>query len=291
MKSDLHHTKFLDTVCGETGLAYPARGSQPIDLEVTQYEDSPMNRKTFACESVRPSPDLELILGACKTVNAEEGQHNCFGCAFVPSSGSRIGITRQRLQPELKALHSTLEDGSVMNTLKRVLFLGLLALASSIPVAIAQTDHLSIPSSGFTPQLASDGYTGNESGTARHFLGTGTLMFAPVNLPDGVTVKNLRCGGRANSTNFRMLFTLRGNRAQVLNVDLAEVATSFEGTGFQFTGTTIINEPVIDNATFNYYIIATVEASAGGSCGSDCLIGFCRIEFAPREIFADRFED
>jgi hypothetical protein len=160
-----------------------------------------------------------------------------------------------------------------------LLTMTLLLLLLTNPATAQSTRHIMIPSSSFTPQQSDDGYSGNQSGTNRHLGATGFLMFAPVNLPHGATVTEFRCGAGANTPDFRMRFTLRGNQAQVLNVDLAEVATSFGGTGFEVRVTTSINEPVIDNLTFNYYIVATVDDLVGGSCGFDCRIGFCRITY------------
>lgn len=156
-----------------------------------------------------------------------------------------------------------------------------LCLMSIAAFAQTETSFLSIPSSGFTPQNVKDavGYDGNQTGTARRFQGN-FRMYAPVNLPHGATVNHFRCGGRAASNEFRLIFTLRRNEPQQANVDMATVMTDFEQIGFQFvgTGTTPIVSPVINNATFNYYIVAETSAFDVGFC-SDCSVGFCRIRY------------
>jgi len=162
-------------------------------------------------------------------------------------------------------------------------------------VALAQssTRYLSIPSSGFTPRFSEGaggdaGYSGNASGTARFFEGS-VLMFAPVNLPDGATVTSLRCGGAAPPTDFRIVFTLRRNEPQQANVDMAAVMTTFQGVGFQFVTTGDVVEAVVDNATFNYYMVATIDNQDAGFC-SNCTIGFCRVGYLESSVFADGFE-
>jgi hypothetical protein len=153
----------------------------------------------------------------------------------------------------------------------------LFLLIASVALAQSPTHFLSIPSSGFTPQTSEDGYSGNQSGTARFFQ-AGLLMFAPVNLPHGATVTSMRCGGRAPRSDFRIIFTLRRNEPQLANVDMATVMTTFEGIGFQFVGTSSITSPVVNNSRFNYYIVAEADAIDVGFCTS-CSIGFCRIGY------------
>jgi hypothetical protein len=145
-----------------------------------------------------------------------------------------------------------------------------------------QFSFLSIPASGFT------GGPNSPSGTAMIFS-RGLRLFAPVNLPHGARVIELRCGGVArgdpSSTEIRIVFTLRRNEPQQANVDMATMATL--GNGFQFVSTNSITEPVVNNETFNYYIVAELEREpqSGPPCGSfdpaqrRCSVGFCRIEY------------
>ena len=159
----------------------------------------------------------------------------------------------------------------------------LIALTSSGALAQAQTQFLSIPSSGFTPReseaLGGESYSGNISGTARRFAKS-IEMFAPVNLPDGATVTSLRCGGSESSPDLRIRFRLRRNEPQQANVDMATVHTGVPGTGFQFRTTTSITQPVVTNSTFNYYIIADLESltSEFPQCPL-CSVGFCQIGY------------
>ena len=76
--------------------------------------------------------------------------------------------------------------------------------------ALAQSEFLSIPSSGFTPQSSDRGHNGNVTGTAR-FFEKSMIMFAPVNLPHRATVTSLLCGGATGANNYRIQFTLRRN--------------------------------------------------------------------------------
>ena len=146
---------------------------------------------------------------------------------------------------------------------KRSLLISILFLLVA-SVALSQTtSFLSIPSSGFTPLnsegTGNAGYSGNQTGTARLFAGS-FLMLAPVNLPHGATVTSMRCGGRAPSSDFRIVFTLRRNEPQQANVDMATVMTTLGQTTFQFVDTSSITSPVIaDNASFNYYIVAATD--------------------------------
>jgi hypothetical protein len=142
-----------------------------------------------------------------------------------------------------------------------------------------ESSFLSIPSSGFTPKDVTEnlGYDGNSSGTAR-FFDNNSWMFAPVALPQGATVTGMRCGGMAPSPEFRINFTLRRNQPQVANEDMATVMTTFEGVGFQHPETTSITSPVVDNANFNYYIVAEARHIDVGLC-QKCTVGYCRIRY------------
>lgn len=103
-------------------------------------------------------------------------------------------------------------------------------------------------------------------------------MFAPVNLPHGATITSMRCGGGAPRSDFRLFFTLRRNDPQQANVDMATVMTTFEEKGFQFVNTNSITSPLVNNARFNYYIVAGVSAKDSGLCPK-CDIGPCRIGY------------
>ena len=161
----------------------------------------------------------------------------------------------------------------------RTLTLVVAILALHTSLAFAQTSYLSVPSSGFTPRAVTGslGYDGNQSGTARLF-DSNFWMFAPVALPHGAKVTALRCGGKAPSPEIRIIFTLRRNRPQVANVDMAIVMTTFKGVGFQHPETTSITSPVVDNSVFNYYIVAETQHIDVGLCPS-CIIGYCRIRY------------
>jgi hypothetical protein len=150
-------------------------------------------------------------------------------------------------------------------------------LISSLAVAQSPTRFLSIPSSSFTPVTAGRGYDGNISGTARFFRKSYT-MFAPLDMPNGATITSMRCGGRAPRPNWKITFTLRRNEPQQANVDMAAVMTTLEEIGFQFLNTTLVTSPVIDNAKFNYYIVATKSGVGFAGC-NDCSVGFCRIGY------------
>ena len=162
----------------------------------------------------------------------------------------------------------------------RTLSLIVTVLTLHTSLASAQTtSFLSIPSSGFTPDAATGdfGYTGNDTGTAR-FFDNAFYMFAPVALPHGAKVTALRCGGKASSPEKRIAFTLRRNEAQVANVDMATVKTTFEGAGFQHPRTTSISSPVVDNANFNYYMVAEIQYVDVSPCPT-CSVGYCRIRY------------
>lgn len=158
------------------------------------------------------------------------------------------------------------------------LIISILTLHTSLAFAQTTSFH-SIPSSGFTPQVVSesDGYGGNRTGTARSF-DNGLWMFAPVTLPHGATVTAMRCGGKAPDNIHRIVFTLRRNQPQVVNVDMATVMTTYEELGFRHPQTTSITSPVIDNANFNYYIAAMAQPLDVQRCPK-CTVGYCRIRY------------
>ncbi len=82
----------------------------------------------------------------------------------------------------------------------------------------------------------------------------------------------------APSNEKRVEFTLRRNQPQIANVDMATVTTTFEGLGFQHPETASITSPVVDNATFNYYIVAAAIHIDVGRC-RNCVVGYCRIRY------------
>jgi hypothetical protein len=160
--------------------------------------------------------------------------------------------------------------------------------------SVTNADSISIPASAFSGRTDGGnlGYLGNESGTARFF---NVKMFAAVNLPDRATVTSFRCGGRAFFKRI-IAFTLRRNDPQQSNVDLATIRTSLDGTGFEFVGTNNISSGTINNARFNYYIIAEIEDPSVNPptrpfCPDkprpfprapkipECSVGFCSIEY------------
>jgi hypothetical protein len=163
------------------------------------------------------------------------------------------------------------------------LILSMLLLLNASAAFAQSTRFLSVPSSAFTPRTSEGatgnaGYGGNETGTARSFAGS-SVLFAPVSLPHGATVTSMKCGGRAPSTDFRIAFTLRRNDPQQANVDMAVAKTTFDGLGFEFVDTNSIASPVVNNDTFNYYIVAVADTTDVGFC-PNCLIGFCRIGYS-----------
>lgn len=147
----------------------------------------------------------------------------------------------------------------------------------------ALASPISIPASAF--YSGPDGHgRPNKSGTAMDFH---TVLFAPVSLPQNATITSFNCGGRAT---FRksVIFTLRRNEPQQQNIDIASMRTSLDGTNFEFVGTRSINSGVINNANFNYYIVAEVDDPTKNPptrsiCGSQsnpkCSVGFCNIGF------------
>ncbi len=146
--------------------------------------------------------------------------------------------------------------------------------------ALAHAEFLSIPSSGFTPQSSDRGYSGNNSGTARYFEKS-FFMFAPVNLPHRATVTSLLCGASTGANNYRIQFTLRRNEPQQANVNMATVLTTYAHSGFQFVSSNAVNAPVVDNATYNYYVVAELQSSTDEfpQC-PHCSIGFCRVGYS-----------
>jgi hypothetical protein len=89
---------------------------------------------------------------------------------------------------------------------------------------------------------------------------------------------SFRCGGQDATSDFKLQFILRRNWPQQANVDMATIESTFAATGFQFLTTTSITGPVIDNATYNYYIVATAIAFDVGVCPG-CSVGFCRVGY------------
>ncbi len=169
----------------------------------------------------------------------------------------------------------------------------LFLLSATAAHAQSLTRYLSIPSSGFTPQSSEgffidDGsYNGNTTGTAR-FFGGSFNMFAPVNLPHGMKVTSLHCGG-GTSPIARLRFTLRRNEPQQANVDMAVIQLSGEESGgFKFMETNSITSPVVNNFSFNYYIVASANDGDVAPC-TNCSVGSCRIGYAPNAVVSDPF--
>jgi hypothetical protein len=100
-------------------------------------------------------------------------------------------------------------------------------------------------------------------------------MFASVALPDDATVTSMRCGGQDLTSTGRIRFRLRRNEPQQANVDMASAESTDLATGFQFLSDFSIVSGLVNNATYNYYVIAEV---VGGTCTS-CSVGFCTFAY------------
>jgi len=157
---------------------------------------------------------------------------------------------------------------------------------------------LSIPASGFTPRnsttvkdplrgtLETLGYSGNVSGTAR-FFGDNGEMFAPVYLPHKSNVISLACAGKAPRKNRRISYKLRRNEPQQANVDIASIFPKYSETGFQFLRTRSIQSPVVDNEKFNYYIVASIDATNDIRECRTCSVNKCTIGFITPPLTID----
>ncbi len=141
------------------------------------------------------------------------------------------------------------------------------------------TGFISIPASAFSGENGSQSL--NTTGTATVLT---HLAFAPVSLPHRARVTSLQCGGTSFFRN-SIVFTLRRNEPQQANVDVATVRTSLEGTNFEFVNTNSVANAVVNNARFNYYMVADItdpqetdDVPAFCQKGK-CSIGFCRIGY------------
>jgi hypothetical protein len=145
---------------------------------------------------------------------------------------------------------------------------------STLGCTSSPSRNVTLASSAFTPQNSSDGYTGGSTGTSRLFSG-GTLMFASVSLPDDATVTSMLCGGQDAQSNRRLRFRLRRNQPQVANVDMTSAESTDLAVGFQYPADYSVASGLINNASYNYYVIAEV---VGGTC-TGCSVGFCTIAY------------
>jgi hypothetical protein len=167
-------------------------------------------------------------------------------------------------------------------------YIAMLFFALSITSgAFAET--ISIPAPAF--YSGPDGHgRPNLSGTAQHF---NTILFAPISLPEDVTITSFECGGRAFFKR-SIKFTLRRNEPQQQNIDVASMRTTLDGTGFEVVRTSTINSGVINNERFNYYIVAEIKdpsvnpptrpfcpnkPSSTSTKVPECSVGFCEIRF------------
>jgi len=116
---------------------------------------------------------------------------------------------------------------------------------------------VSIPAPSFQPgrHAAPQNFL-NESGTAFHFHNT---AFAPVFLPDGTLVTELKAGAHVESPTIGAKIVLQRNEPQQANVEMAAVETSSTGNQFQFVSTTSIRERTINNERYSYYIVVDLH--------------------------------
>ena len=160
-------------------------------------------------------------------------------------------------------------------------------------MVIADTNgFISIPASAFSEQdsqssTGDSSYKGNDSGTSRDFK---RKLFAPINLPHDGVVTSLTCGSKPKG-GFLTSFTLRRNEPQQANVDMATVVTSKGGTlgagllTYQIINTKSVISPLINNAQFNYYIVAaSISPAPDGPVGLICPdrcgnVNFCSVGY------------
>jgi hypothetical protein len=100
-------------------------------------------------------------------------------------------------------------------------------------------------------------------------------MFASVSLPDDATVTFMRCGGQDAQSDRRIRFTLRRNQAQVANVDMASAESTNVAVGFQHPFDSTITSGLVNNGSYNYYVVAEV---VGGTCTA-CSVGYCSFTY------------
>ena len=157
------------------------------------------------------------------------------------------------------------------------------ALILSPAAAFSQTQSVAIPAIAFN----GEGIAYNDTGTAAIFR---DHAFAPVTLPDGARVTAFRCGARVTLVTKGITIKLRRNEPQQANVDMGMVEIPRSGDGnFKFLRDDSLIEPVIDNRTFNYYLIAEVipkSATVGDTCNVNnapnaCIIAACNVDFFP----------
>jgi hypothetical protein len=176
----------------------------------------------------------------------------------------------------------------MMNILKYLIFACSL-IGSSLTLA-QSIDYIAVPASGFTPRNSTTikdplkgtvetlGYSGNASGTAR-FFGDNNEMFAPVFLAHNSKIVSFSCAGNSANKRTRIRYYLRRNQPQQANVDMASVFSAHAETGFQRESTTLIQSPMVDNKTYNYYIVASIDATNNIRECKQCSVNTCSIGY------------
>ena len=185
--------------------------------------------------------------------------------------------------------------------MKKYIVISVISLALMGTAAAGSKGFVSIPAAAFTAKDSdtyysngnaggsasknTHGYIGNKSGTTRSF---NSFLYAPVNLPHGATVTSFSCGGSL-AKNTRTVFMLRRNEPQQENVNMVQVNTSLEGSGFEFIKSLGIRSAKVDNQKYNYYIVArilklgyrpsTTPYCTTGTKTPECSVGFCSIGY------------
>ena len=117
---------------------------------------------------------------------------------------------------------------------------------------------LAIPPSAFVPQLDTQDWEILQIYVRNRSILTQQNYYAPVYLPDGVTVNKLTLHGNRDDADAVMVLCLRRNNRQGVLEAMALVTADWT-TGYSSKSDEAIDYPVIDNENYDYSLELTLD--------------------------------
>ena len=172
-----------------------------------------------------------------------------------------------------------------IGTLSSLNVTGDVTIGGSYRFSAPRTGYVSVYGSAFLPPDSTITYGSSHLSGVGRYLISGTNLVAPLTLPDGVQVTNVKCNVYDNSSEYDVTITFdlyhSGFSPEYIDSVTSEGAQpvvreiSISGSGFD-----PINNTPVDNSSRAYSLMFHTDPT----CGTDCRILSCFITYTQSEL-------
>ena len=172
-----------------------------------------------------------------------------------------------------------------VGTLSSLNVTGDVTIGGSYRFSAPRTGYVSVYGSAFLPPGSTTTYGSSHSSGVGRYLTSGESLVAPLTLPDGVQVTDVKCNVYDNSSDYDITITLifydTGFSPAYIGSVSSEGAQpvvqeiSISGSGFD-----PVNNTPVDNSSRAYALMFETDSS----CGTDCRILSCFITYTQSEL-------